>query len=93
MAVTINYQNKKVILTAAADEAEGVFIPAFYRYVGATAAGHQAILQDENGKELFKSEANGANFIDIQPASSKLRTITKMVAQTLASGWIEIYLR
>ncbi len=93
MAVTISYSNKKVILTAEGNVADGRFVPTFYRYVGATAAGHQAILNDENGNELFKSEANGANFTDLQPAPNKKRTLTKLVLATLDSGWVEIYLK
>lgn len=38
----------------------------YVRWIGATTAGHQCIVKDLGGEEIFPSQADGANFTDIQ---------------------------
>jgi hypothetical protein len=59
-----NEDGSPVVFTASGDVSTKAFIMDSLRWVGATAAGHSIVLKDGNGIEVFKSEANGANFID-----------------------------
>lgn len=93
MAVTTDFKTGKITMDALNDEQPGSFVPSFFRYIGATAAGHQAILKDlAEEREVFKSEANGANFTDIQPYVKKT-PINGFKLTTLGSGSVEIHLR
>lgn len=42
----------------------GKVFPRTIRWVGATTAGHQVVIQDSNGKVVWASEAAGANYVE-----------------------------
>lgn len=54
------------------------------RWVGASAAGHQAVLKDKNGKVVYESVANGANFVEDKPLA--IRVVFGLACTTLGSG-------
>jgi hypothetical protein len=51
----------------------GSYIIGYVRWVGATTAGHTATLRDPAGNEWFRSEADGANFIDLFPLNCRIQ--------------------
>lgn len=51
-------------ITSSTDVVTGQMILASCRWVGATTANHGCVWTDLDGKPIFKSFANGANFID-----------------------------
>lgn len=63
MAVS-NEDGSPIIFTASGDVTTKSFLIDSLRWVGATTAGDTCVIKDGNGKEIFKSIANGANFID-----------------------------
>lgn len=75
--------------TSAVVDPRGLIIDKF-RWVGATTAGHQAVVKDGRGKVIFDSVADAANFVD----ESHDRAVAKgLIMHTLASGKIYIYYR
>ena len=93
MSVIKDLHAGKITMDALNDELDGDFKPVFFRYIGATAAGHKAILEDfAENRILFESEANGANYTDILPYVSN-RSVNGFKLTTLGSGKVEIYLK
>jgi len=60
----------------------------YIRWVGATTAGHKCEMTDTAGNVLFSSEADGANFLDIQPLYQRRTGIT---LSDLDSGSVLVY--
>lgn len=93
MGVTTDFKTGRIIMDTVDDELPGKFVPSFFRYIGATTAGHKAILKDQDETHIvFESEANGANYTDIQPYV-KETPINGFKLTTLGSGKVEIHLR
>lgn len=93
MGVTTDFKTGKITMDTVGDELEGSFTPSFFRYVGATAVGHQAILKDQpEERVVFESVANVENFIDLQPYVKK-SPINGFKLTTIGSGKVEIHLR
>lgn len=64
------------------------------RWTGATTAGHQAILQDQNGNLFWESVADAANYVeesDFAKYNSQRNVINGFKVPTLGSGKLEIY--
>ncbi len=61
------------------------------RWVGATTAGHTAVIQDVNSVTLWASVANAANYVEESLAAPLLWTDFKVT--TLASGILYIFLK
>ena len=61
----------------------------YIRWVGGTTAGHTATVTDTAGNVLFTSEADGANFLDIQPVYQIRNGI---VVSALGSGTLYVYI-
>lgn len=53
------------------------------RWVGATTAGHTAIVQDQKGNVIWSSVASGANYVESEIIE---QWINGLIAPTLASG-------
>jgi hypothetical protein len=77
-------------MTAGGDVAGGPMIIVSCRWVGATTAGHQCVLQDLKLNRLFSSEANGANFTDGWAFDNKW--VDGVSIATMDSGAIDLYL-
>ena len=60
------------------------------RWVGATTAGHAALINDKNGREVWKSVASGANYVE-DSLSENQRFFHGLTVATLASGTLELY--
>jgi len=75
--------------------AEDVYLDAI-RWVGATTAGHQCVIQDGNSNVIFESLANGANFIDERSFGAEYtgprRVIAGIKVTTLGSGKVYLHL-
>lgn len=76
-----------VKMTAASDSITGKFFVKSIRWVGAAAAGHAAIVKQEDGQEIFDSEADGQYFLDIIPV---YKWVTVITVDTLDSGRIYV---
>jgi hypothetical protein len=64
------------------------------RWVGGSAAGHQAIVQDQFGNVFWESIAAGANYVEETDFSTDLtqRTVVSgLTVPTLGSGKLYIY--
>jgi len=88
MAVTGSLTNI-IEFTAAADAVTGLKLLVSIRWSGATTAGHQCVVSDSAGNVVFRSEANGANFIDGWVFDRK--TVDGLVITTLGSGTVTAY--
>lgn len=66
MAITQNGTHC-VKMTAQSDALTGMHHVSYIRWVGANTAGHVCAVSDTSGNVYFASEADGANFIDLQP--------------------------
>lgn len=55
---------------------------------GATKAGHLLVVKDSAGNTIFESEADGANFIDVQPI---FKVCKGVVATTMDSGKLYVF--
>ena len=68
----------------------GRYRVSYFRWVGATTAGHQCIVKEggSTGAVLFKSEADGANFLDVMALH---RWADGLYVDTLGSGTVFIY--
>jgi len=88
MSVT-NEEGSPVIFTASGDVSTKSFIMDSLRWVGAGAAGDACVVKDGNGAEVFKSQANGANFID--GWVWKRKWMHGVEVSTMTSGTLYIY--
>lgn len=61
------------------------------RWIGATTAGHEAIIKNGRGKIVWASVANAANFLD-ESHGLDFRTQDGFAVTTLGSGLLYIYL-
>lgn len=71
-----------------------VEVPIFIkriRWVGATTAGHQVIIQDVNGRVLWESVAAGANNVESESQDAVGLWPTGFKVPTLGSGKLYIY--
>lgn len=59
------------------------------RWVGGSAAGHQAIINDASGRLLWKSVANGANYVEADVIKQEAQGL---IVPTLDSGTLYIEL-
>lgn len=59
------------------------------RWIGATTAGHQCVIQDANDNILWDSEAAGANYVEADSLDREWRDGFKVT--TLDSGALRIY--
>lgn len=85
--MAISGQGWNVIKFTSSGTVTGRRVVGFIRWVGATAAGHLGVLQDAGGNEYFRSEADGANFIDIFP----LNKVMNGQKVTISSGTFYVY--
>ena len=91
--------NPLVIDTASATPimTDDVYLDAI-RWVGATTAGHQAVVKDNKGTPdtIYEGLANGANFIDERSFGAEYsgprRVVGGLAVPTLDSGKLYIYL-
>lgn len=79
-----------LILTAQDDADTRVFNITWIRWNGAAAAGDLLQVTDTIGNVIFESEADGANFIDIQPI---FRIFRGVKIPNLDSGKVYIFYR
>lgn len=83
--------NPIIIDTAAATALTSyAFTATKIRWVGATTAGHQAIVQNGNGIVKFSAEAVGANYTESEHFDPPL-IFSGLIVPTLSSGTIYIY--
>lgn len=61
------------------------------RWVGATTAGHQVEIQDQNGNSKFKSTATGSNYVESETFTTPLDS-QGLVVPTLDSGVLYVYI-
>ena len=62
-----------------------------FRWTGGTTAGHSCVVQDQNGKVVWDSFANGANFLDEKVFEERHgRTVNGLIVPTLGSGKLYI---
>lgn len=66
------------------------------RWVGATTAGHTAVVQDQNANPFWSSVAGGANHVESDDFSqhsqrSSSRMLNGLLVPTLGSGVLYIY--
>ncbi len=84
--------NPIIVDTAAAAALTAyTFIATKIRWVGATTAGHQAIVQNGNGIVKFKAEATGANYTESEHFDPPL-IFNGLIVPTLSSGTVYIYI-
>jgi hypothetical protein len=77
-----------LILSAQGDSDSRQFLVSWMRWNGATAASHTLQVTDAAGNIIFESEADGANFIDIQPIFKPCRGI---VVAHMDSGKLYVF--
>lgn len=87
MAVVSGVGHGVLKFTSNGGSVTGRHIVTMVRWVGATAASHTAVLTDTAGQEWFRSEADGANFIDLFPIYKPITGLS--VAQS--SGTFYVY--
>jgi len=93
MSVVRDLKTGKITMDTVGDEMPGSFFPSFFRYIGATAVGHKAILKDQpEERVVFESEANVISYTDIQPYAKKT-PINGFKLTTIGSGKVEIHLK
>ena len=64
------------------------------RWVGATTAGHQAVVHDQNSNLFWESICPGDNYVeesDFTTTNQNKRTIHGLIVPTLGSGKLYIY--
>lgn len=66
--------------------------PQSIRWVGATTAGHQAIVQDKDGNVMWKSVASGSNYVEGEQLDLA-KPWDGLLVPTLGSGELFITLR
>ena len=89
MAVT-NIAASPLIMSAASDADTRQFLVTWIRWNGATTAGHALLVKDSAGNTIFASEADGANFIDIQPI---FKVCKGLVVTAMDSGTLYVFYR
>lgn len=65
------------------------------RWIGATTAGHTAVVTDVNNNVFWESVASGANYVESEDWSNlrwERRVMNGLKVPTLASGKLELYL-
>ena len=89
-------KNPLVIDTASGSPALTTFIRIKkIRWIGATTAGHQAIVQDQNSNLCWESVASGANYTeetDFNLNGPQRMVLSGLRVPTLGSGKLEIYI-
>ena len=70
------------------DAVTGMKHITYVRWIGGTTAGHKCYVTDTGGSVFFPSEADGANFTDIQPIFGWRNGITLL---SLGSGTVYVY--
>lgn len=75
--------------SASGDAITSTTFVRYFRWVGATLAGDSLNVQDTAGNEYMKSEANGANFLDICPIG---RHMTGINVASMGSGALYAYI-
>ena len=75
--------------TASNDSLSTIVILDSCRWVGATAAGHKCLITNLNGDTLWKSEADGPNFIDGWVFDYKWTN--GIVMASMNSGTVQVY--
>lgn len=69
------------------------FVANKVRWVGATTAGHTAIIQNNSGHVKWAAEATGANYTEETHFSERYPLILDgLIVPTLASGVLYIYI-
>jgi hypothetical protein len=76
-------------LTASGDQITTLFIMDSCRWVGATAAGDKCLFTNLNGDIVWRSEADGPNFVDGWVFDSKW--MNGAVMSSMNSGTMQIY--
>ena len=89
MAVS-GYNIGVIKFTSNGDCLSNTVIVRYFRWIGATTAGHQCVVYDKAGNEWWRSEADGANFIDLFPI---YRTIHGLSLGLLNSGTFYTYVK
>lgn len=74
--------------SAAGDSLPGTIYLKHLRWVGATTAGHQLIVEDDAGNVIWESVADGQYMIDVFPF---YRYITGINPVTMGSGTLYAY--
>ena len=88
MAVT-GEDGGTMIFTASGDVTTKSFILDSIRWVGAGTAGDTLVIKNSDGYEVFKSVANGANFID--GWIWKRQWMEGLTVTTMTSGTLYVY--
>ena len=89
MAVS-NLTASPIVLGTQGDADSRSFFVTWVRWNGATTAGHALVLRDTAGNLVFASEADGANFIDIQPI---FKVVKGLSLATMQSGTCYVFYR
>jgi len=71
------------------DVLSGITQVSTIEWVGATTAGHQCVLTDENGDNVWESVADGQYFKDVHAHFDWVRDLT---VTTLDSGTLYVYI-
>lgn len=74
---------------SASDSISGRHRYGWFRWIGATTAGHQCVISDGSGNRIWHSIADGPNFIDLFYVN---KGITDLTVTTLGSGTFYAYL-
>jgi hypothetical protein len=76
-------------VTSSTDVIDRHMIISSCRWIGATTAGHTCEVTDLGGNPLFRSEANGANFIDGWVFNRK--SVDGIMFSSMQSGYMQFY--
>jgi len=86
--MSIGASSVSVIIVATPTTFSNSLVVRYMRWVGATTAGHQLVVQSK-GVNIFESVADGANFIDVHPFFDLYQDLD---ITTIQSGKLYIYL-
>ena len=87
--MAVDHKGKGVVyMSAQGDSLSGVKRWTYYRWVGATTAGHVLVANDTAGDLIWRAEADGANFNDIHPVFKRRDGV---VISSMSSGYVLAY--
>ena len=67
--------------------------PIFYRWHSPTAVGHDCVLNDSLGREVFRAKSDAINAVNLKPHPPKNRYVHDLVLATIGSGILEVHFK
>ena len=92
MSVTV--ERGYIKMTTQGDTWDGVVVPVFYRWKGATTAAHVCVLKDGYGRECYAGLADGDNYLDIKAHPQPKHGADKvhdLDLESMESGVLEVH--